>query len=86
MKITAYKDDGVPHMIASEFEAIPEMVEDTPDFINNLKQVQLKPAPATWRRRPSCWRLKGGRTLYAKDLAVDNDIEVRQHRLRRSPR
>ena len=42
VKITTYKDDGSPHMIASEYEPIPEVVEDTPDFINNLKQVQLR--------------------------------------------
>ena len=42
VKITTYKDDGSPHIIASEYEPIPEVVEDTPDFINNLKQVQLR--------------------------------------------
>ena len=42
VKITTYKDDGSPHIIASEYEPIPEVVEDTPDFINNLKQVQVR--------------------------------------------
>jgi DNA-directed RNA polymerase subunit alpha len=42
VKITTYKDDGSPHTIASEYEPIPEVVEDTPDFINNLKQVQVR--------------------------------------------
>jgi DNA-directed RNA polymerase subunit alpha len=75
VKITAYKDDGGPHMIASEFEAIPNMVEDTPDFISNLKQVQVKLA-GDLEEKTVLLELKGGRTLYAKDLAVDNDIEV----------
>jgi DNA-directed RNA polymerase subunit alpha len=75
VKITAYKDDGGPHMIASEFEAIPDMVEDTPDFISNLKQVQLKLA-GDLEEKTVLLELKGGRTLCAKDLAVDNDIEV----------
>ena len=30
------------HVIISEFEAIPEVVEDTPEILNNLKQLQLE--------------------------------------------
>ena len=29
-------------MISSEFEAIPEVVEDTPEVINNLKALKIK--------------------------------------------
>jgi DNA-directed RNA polymerase subunit alpha len=75
VKVTANKDDGSPHMIASEFEAIPAMVEDTPDFISNLKQVQLTLA-GDLEEKTILLELKGGRTLYAKDLAVDNDLEI----------
>jgi len=75
VKITAFKDDGSPHMIASEFEAIPAMVEDTPDFISNLKQVQLK-LSGDLEEKTVLLELKGGRTLLAKDLAVDTDIEI----------
>jgi DNA-directed RNA polymerase subunit alpha len=75
VKVTAFKDDGAPHLIASEFEAIPAMVEDTPDFISNLKQVQLK-LVGDLEEKTVLLELKGGRTLLAKDLAVDNDIEV----------
>jgi DNA-directed RNA polymerase subunit alpha len=75
VKITAYKDDGSPHLIASEFEAIPNMVEDTPDFISNLKQVQLK-LTGDLEEKTVLLELKGGRTLYAKDIAVDTDLEI----------
>jgi len=75
VKITAYQDDGSPHLIASEFEAIPAMVEDTPDFVSNLKQVQLK-LTGDLEEKIILLELKGGRTLYAKDLAVDNDLEI----------
>ena len=75
VKITTYKDDGSPHSIASEYEPIPEVVEDTPDFINNLKQVQLRLA-GDLEEKTILVEAKGGRTLTAHDLAVDNDVEI----------
>jgi len=75
VKITATKDDGSPHLIASEFEAIPNMVEDTPDFISNLKQVQVK-LVGELEEKTILLELKGARTLTANDLAVDNDLEI----------
>jgi len=42
VKITAYDEEGTPHMISSEFESIPNVVEDTPEIINNLKKIRLK--------------------------------------------
>src|SRR5271157_3033691 len=75
VKITTYKDDGSPHIIASEYEPIPEVVEDTPDFINNLKQVQIRLA-GDLEEKTIVLEAKGGRTLTARDLAVDNDVEV----------
>ncbi len=75
VKITAYKDDGSPHLIASEYEPIPEVVEDTPDFINNLKQVQLR-LSGELEEKTVVVEAKGGGVLRARDLAVDNDVEV----------
>jgi len=75
VKITAYKDDGSPHMIASEYEPIPEVVEDTPDFINNLKQVQLR-LTGDLEEKTIVVEAKGRGVLKARDLAVDNDVEV----------
>ena len=42
VKITSYDEAGAAHMITSEFEIIPNIVEDTLEVINNLKQVRLK--------------------------------------------
>jgi DNA-directed RNA polymerase subunit alpha len=42
VKITSYDADGVPHNISSEFETIPNIVEDTLEVINNLKQIRLR--------------------------------------------
>ena len=41
-KITSYDDEGAPHLISSEFEPIPHVVEDTPEVINNLKSIELR--------------------------------------------
>jgi len=41
-KITSFDEAGSPHMISSEFETIPHIVEDTLEVINNLKQIRLK--------------------------------------------
>jgi len=75
VKITTYKEDGAPHTIASEYEPIPHVVEDTPDFINNLKQVQVKLA-GDLEEKTVIVEAKGGRTILAKDLASDNDVEI----------
>ena len=42
IKITSYSADGVAHNISSEFEPIPNIVEDTVEVINNLKQMRVK--------------------------------------------
>ena len=75
VKITTYKDDGSPHIIASEYEPIPEVVEDTPDFINNLKQVQVRLA-GDLEEKTIVVESKGGGKLSARDLAVDSDVEI----------
>jgi len=75
VKITTYKDDGSPHIIASEYEPIPEVVEDTPDFINNLKQVQVR-LTGDLEEKTIVVESKGGGKLSARDLSVDNDVEI----------
>lgn len=75
VKITTYKDDGAPHIIASEYEPIPEVVEDTPDFINNLKQVQVRLA-GDLEEKTIVVEAKGEGVLKASALAVDNDVQV----------
>jgi DNA-directed RNA polymerase subunit alpha len=42
VKITSYDANGVAHNVSSEFETIPNIVEDTLEVINNLKQIRLK--------------------------------------------
>jgi DNA-directed RNA polymerase subunit alpha len=42
VKITSYDTEGVAHSVSSEFEPIPNIVEDTLEVINNLKQIRLR--------------------------------------------
>jgi DNA-directed RNA polymerase subunit alpha len=42
VRITSYDEEGTPHVISSEYESIPEVVEDTPEIINSLKALQIK--------------------------------------------
>lgn len=42
IRIQSYDKEGVPHTISSEFEAIPDIVEDTPAIIQNLKNLQIE--------------------------------------------
>ena len=41
VRITTIDEEGNSHVIPSEFESIPEVVEDTPELINNLKSIRL---------------------------------------------
>jgi len=42
VKITSTDTEGTIHNISSEFETIPNIVEDTLEVLNNLKQMRLK--------------------------------------------
>ena len=42
VRITSYDADGVPHVISSEFETIPNISEDTLEVLNSLKQIRLR--------------------------------------------
>jgi DNA-directed RNA polymerase subunit alpha len=42
IRITHYDSEGIPKVISNEYESIPEVVEDTPIVINNLKKVQIQ--------------------------------------------
>jgi len=42
VKIVSYDASGTVHNVSSEFETIPNIIEDTLEVINNLKQIRLK--------------------------------------------
>jgi DNA-directed RNA polymerase subunit alpha len=75
VKITTYNEDGTPHIISSEFEPVPEVVEDTPEIINSLKQLMIK-LPEDVEEKIILLEFKGPGEIKGKDLEKDNDIKV----------
>ncbi len=75
IRITSYGDDGTPKVITSEYEAIPEVAEDTPDIINNLKAVQISLSGGE-EEKVIVVEAKGPGTVTAKDIQVDDTLAV----------
>ena len=75
IRITSYGDDGTPKVITSEYEAIPEVAEDTPDIINNLKAVKINLSGGE-EEKVIVVEAKGPGTITAKDIQVDDTLEV----------
>ena len=42
VKFTSFNEEGVPHLISSEFDQLPGVVEDISDIISALKKLQIK--------------------------------------------
>jgi DNA-directed RNA polymerase subunit alpha len=75
VKITSYNEEGNPHMVSSEFDPIPEVVEDTPEIISNMKQLNIQ-LPGDEEQRTIFLEKKGLGTITGKDLEENNDIVV----------
>jgi DNA-directed RNA polymerase subunit alpha len=75
IRITYYDDEQVPHVISSEYESIPEVVEDTPELINNLKQIQLRLSDDLETETINVV-LKGPNDFLAKELEVGGNVQV----------
>jgi DNA-directed RNA polymerase subunit alpha len=75
VKITSYDEEGTPHIISSEFEAIPEVVEDTPEIINNLKSLQVR-LPFEVEQRTVLVEFKGPGEITGESIAQATDIEI----------
>ena len=75
IRVTSYNAEGTAHVLSSEFESIPEVVEDTSDFINSLKQLRLK-LPDDQEQKTVLISLKGPGEVTAKVIAEQTDIEV----------
>jgi DNA-directed RNA polymerase subunit alpha len=74
VRITNYDEEGTPHVISSEYESIPDFVEDIPNVINNLKELQLKLAGDADSTTLTV-ELKGSGKFTGKDIERDG-IEV----------
>lgn len=76
VKITSYDSEGTPHIISSEFDAIPEVVEDTPIVINNLKNLQIKIDEEIEQKTIFIESKRSGKITGA-DIEKGNDIEIK---------
>ncbi|QEN08540.1 DNA-directed RNA polymerase subunit alpha [Oceanispirochaeta crateris] len=73
VRVTSYNKDGNAHVITSEFESIPEVVEDTPELISNLKSLQLS-LPEDIEEKTILVEWKGVGEMTGADLEKDGII------------
>ena len=75
VKLTSYDADGVAHNISSEFETIPNIVEDTVEVINNLKQIRLK-LPNDLEQEILMYEWSGKGEIKSNDLSRPGQVEI----------
>jgi DNA-directed RNA polymerase subunit alpha len=75
IKITSYSSDGTAHTISSEFENIPNIVEDTLEVINNLKQIRMKLADDQ-ESITVLYEWSGAREIKSDDFAKTAQVEI----------
>ncbi len=74
VKFTCYDSEGNPHMISSEFESLPGVVEDTPEIIANLKKLMIT-LPEDVEEKVILIECKGPGNVTGADFEVDT-IEI----------
>jgi DNA-directed RNA polymerase subunit alpha len=75
VKITSYDADGIAHAVSSEFETIPNVVEDTLEVINNLKQIRLR-LPDDTEQDVLLYEWSGKGEIKSDDFARIGQVEV----------
>ena len=75
IRITSYDDNGIPHVISSEFEAIPNVSEDTLEIINSLKQIRLR-LPEDIEQDTIMYEFKGPGIVKSDDFAKEGQLEI----------
>ncbi|MDR0722871.1 MAG: DNA-directed RNA polymerase subunit alpha [Treponema sp.] len=75
IKITSYDAEGVGHMVSSEFETIPNIVEDTLEVINNLKQIRLRLPPDT-EEEVLLYEWSGNREIKSDDFERIGQVDI----------
>ena len=75
VRITSYDADGVPHLISSEFETIPNISEDTLEVLNSLKQIRLR-LPRDIEEDTILYEFKGPGTVKSEDFEKPGQLEI----------
>ena len=73
--VTSYDADEVPHVLSSEFDSIPDVVEDTPDFINQLKHLKLS-LTDDLDEKTILMEVQGPGEITGASLAADQQVQV----------
>ena len=75
VRITSYDADGVPHVISSEFETIPNVSEDTLEILNSLKQIRLRLSGDT-EQDTILYEFAGPGVVKSDDFAKEGQLEI----------
>jgi DNA-directed RNA polymerase subunit alpha len=75
VKIESIDASGTTHNISSEFETIPNIVEDTLEVINNLKQIRLK-LPQDEEQDVLLYEWTGKQEIKSDDFARPGQVDV----------
>jgi DNA-directed RNA polymerase subunit alpha len=75
VRIVRYDSEGAQHIVTSEFETIPGVVEDTIEVLNMLKQVRIK-LPDDEEQATFLYELKGPGNVDGAFFAKDKALEV----------
>lgn len=74
LRLTVYDAEGNQKFLSSEFEAIPGVMEDTPDVMNKIRRIQFA-LPESMDQKVVFLELKGAQSVTAGSFAVDG-VEV----------
>lgn len=74
LRITTYDGESNQRFLSSEYEAIPGVVQDTPDIISKLKRLQIK-VNDDLDQKILFVEIKGARDVTAEDFAIEG-VEV----------
>lgn len=78
VKIVSYNNEGSSHNISSEYEAIPNIMEDTLEVINNLKQIRFK-LPDGVEQDTILYEFSNRRDVVSDDFVRVGHIDVMSH-------
>ncbi len=75
VRITTYDQNGTPHVLSSEYEPIPEIIEETPVVIGNLKMLKVK-LNEEEEQRTIIIEKKGAGEITGLDISKSSDVLV----------
>jgi DNA-directed RNA polymerase subunit alpha len=73
--VVRYDSEGAQHIVTSEFETIPGVVEDTIEVLNQLKQVRIK-LPDDEEQATFLYEMRGPGDIDGSFFAKDKAVEV----------